>query len=747
MSENTTYPIRPYARLLTMLGEQLIKDEKIALIEIIKNAYDADANWVKITFKGFGDNYEIKESSKIIIEDSGNGMTRDIILKHWLNPATPVKIHVKEKNPITEKGRVIQGEKGIGRFALFKLGKKIQIVTKTAKENLEHVIDYDFSIYDNEFLEVNGEEKDLFLDELSVSVIDRKPEIIKEKEIILATRKINSPNHGTYIEITDLIGSWSDKKVQSVYNDVARLEPIFYDIGKEVEIAAVNEFKVWIYKDDKQKKYHEDFIEKLNYLLKYRSVLKIENGLFDSNNGKFTYKENGAKKELKLDSSEVTGLTIYKNRFKDAGDEIKNRIMDCGPFKFGFYIFDFNFDVPEKFKLDKDDKTLIKSHRIYLYRDGIRVYPYGEQDDDWLRIDQYRGTISAGMFLSNDQVVGYVNITQKENAKLKDKTNREGLIEEGHTTEDFISLIQIFLAYVRRGPYARYQKNKESKKDLNVYKLKRVQSEFEKLKNLPGIDKQTLTHILNAEKLYLAEYKYLDRRAEISEELAGVGLSVETASHDIMKMMESVFINIDGLISDLISKDEIDKRLLLNELKSIRGGISFVEAQLRDIQLLFTSSKQRRRSIRVKEIIEKVERIYKRLLEKDSIQLTINSYGSPLIAKTTDAVLLQLLLNLFDNSVYWLEQTSIKKKQILITLDGQNCEMIFSDNGPGVNPDDEPYIFEPFYSGKGEEGRGLGLYIARQLLERSGYSIELGKIKSKKILNGANFVVNFIGED
>ncbi|MFA7173597.1 MAG: ATP-binding protein [Kiritimatiellia bacterium] len=83
--------IRPYARLLTMLGEQLIKNERIALIELIKNSYDADADWVKVTFQGFGENYKIEADSKIIIEDNGHGMNREIIENHWLNPATPEK--------------------------------------------------------------------------------------------------------------------------------------------------------------------------------------------------------------------------------------------------------------------------------------------------------------------------------------------------------------------------------------------------------------------------------------------------------------------------------------------------------------------------------------------------------------------------------------------------------------------------------------------------------------------------------
>lgn len=226
-----------------------------------------------------------------------------------------------------------------------------------------------------------------------------------------------------------------------------------------------------------------------------------------------------------------------------------------------------------------------------------------------------------------------------------------------------------------------------------------------------------------------------------------MGLSVETASHDIMGIMGKVLTNLDGLISDLMSDDELDRDELLKELQSVRGGMSFIEAQLKDIQLLFRSSKQRRKSIRVKDIVDKVERIYRRLLKKESIRFTISSFGSPLVAKTTDAVLLQLLLNLFDNAVYWLQQTSKTDKKIEILLDGNKGQIIFSDNGSGIIKEDIPYIFEPFYSGKGDEGRGLGLYIARQLLERNDYSIELAELKSEQILSGANFIINLLAEE
>jgi hypothetical protein len=94
---------------------------------------------------------------------------------------------------------------------------------------------------------------------------------------------------------------------------------------------------------------------------------------------------------------------------------LEARGTKCGSFTFGFYIFDFNRDPNSKYYLDKEDREILKAHRIYLYRDNIRVYPYGDSDDDWLQIDTYRGTVSAGWFLSNDQVVGHVNITQRGN--------------------------------------------------------------------------------------------------------------------------------------------------------------------------------------------------------------------------------------------------------------------------------------------------------------------------------------------
>jgi signal transduction histidine kinase len=486
---------------------------------------------------------------------------------------------------------------------------------------------------------------------------------------------------------------------------------------------------------------------KLKFLLEERAVIKIENGYFDSENLEYHFKLNGVDKRLSIHDHTINGLKPFRDRFGNSGSVLRTRKIECGSFSFGFYIFDFSSGASGKYKLDSSDKSILKDHRIYLYRDNIRVYPYGEPEDDWLQIDIYRGTIAAGHFLSNDQVVGYVNITQEHNPKLQDKTNREGLISEGNATEDFITVLQSLLFYLRHKPYHQYLINKKKRETQDISKKQQVEDSFKKLESAIGDNSKAKKILLDTIKDYKKEKSFLTQRAETTEDLAGIGISVETASHDIMGIMSKILANLDALISDLLSTGVINEDELLKDLQSIRGGLSFIAAQLKDIQLLFRSSKQRRKLVRVRDILDKVLRIYKFIFSKESIETVVNTTGSPLTVKTTDAVLLQLFLNLFDNAVFWLLQTENNNKKIEITLNGNNGKMIFADNGPGINEEDLPYIFEPFYSGKGEEGRGLGLYIARQLLERHDFSIEVITVESEKILHGANFVINFYNEE
>lgn len=740
----TSLKIRPYARLLTMLGEQLIKDEQIALAELIKNGYDADADWVKVSFVGFklkkdSDDFKITKESKIIIEDNGSGMDRDIIENSWMNPATPNK-KLKEKTSIvTKKGRTIQGEKGIGRFAVLKLGRNVVIKTRPMGKDKEYILTYDFSKYDDDFLKENGEEKELYLDQLSIDLQEESPVHFVERMVVVNNKEFTDNAHGTRIVISDLKGTWDNGKIDKVNKESQKLESVFDKIFKRT---VRYPFNIGFNMNGTDMPYIDPKVDKLATLLKEYPVLKITKGKYNQSKLQFEYEMNGNPYNLSLQDSLLTALTPFKERFMANKDMFGNPVLrepECGSFSFNFFVFDLAADKESVYYLDKADKEIVKEHRIYLYRDKIRVSPYGDADNDWLETDKKRGTGKAGGYLSNDQVVGFVDITKKGNPMLKDKTNREGLIEEGKSTRDFIMLIHSFLLFIRQHPYEQYKQKVKLVKEQKDAELRVTESKFQRLLDIVKDNPEAKKLYGDLHSAYIKEKEIYNNRINVTEELAAVGLSVETASHDLM-MMLSQGINHLGDLSDSVKGGRLGKSELSKELSTIKDIFLFVQDEMRNIQLLFKSSKQRRRSIRVASLLEKVVHIYKNALKRANIDLKIEKKGTPLIIKCTDAVILQLLINLFDNAIYWLSSINRIDKQICIVLDGDKKELVFADNGPGVAKDDRPYIFEAFYSGK-DEGRGLGLYIARQLLDRMGYSICL--MNTYELLPGANFKVNF----
>ena len=753
-SETEKLIMRPYARLLSMLGDQLIKNEVIALTEIIKNSYDADASRVRVIFKNFDENGKNKQHSKIVIVDDGCGMTKETIEKHWLNPATPNKKLAKKKNSRSPKGRIVQGEKGIGRFAVFKLGKKVSVRSRRCDflygpqglektHDYETQISYDFSQYDDDFLDEKDEA--LFLDDLNVEMtVERPPKFFTEGATSPYAQYDCRTSHGTCIEISCLRGSWTRAKMEDVLLQVSKMRPIFEEVNRD-------NFSVQFYLNDRNQMLKNRWTtDQLLLLLDTKSVLRVRNGRFDQKQGAFYFELNGKETILSLEDASIQGLSVFKDFVESrgylSGDAKWNDIFTSGSFDFRFDIFDLSRNAPPRYTLDKAERSIVRSHRVYLYRDGIRVMPYGDPDDDWLSIDTLRGTKRASSIFSNDQVVGCIVISQKENPLLRDKTNREGLIEEGDSVRSFIVLIQTILSWLRAHPYQQYGLTIQAQKDAVFAQAKRVEGVLSELEETVGDNKRAKSLVSQLRSGYNKEVSVLKSRINRTENLAAVGLSVETASHDLMLLLGRAIDRLDGLIPDVERFGDGNLGFLSDELFSIRGQLSLVYSQMRDIQLIFPSTKTRAKLIDIETFIQKVYSIYKRTLDKHRINVQVEKQGSPLRVKTTEAVILQVIINLFDNSMYWLQYREEPRK-IVILLDGDSQCLYFSDNGPGISEDDRPFIFDAFYSGKGEEGRGLGLYIARQLLARYGYSIDLYEGRSERLLEGATFLIDFVSGD
>jgi signal transduction histidine kinase len=745
MAQTKILKPRPYARLLTMIGDQLIKNEKIALLELIKNSYDADANWVQIRFNNFTvdkddkDKLILTKDSFIEIEDDGSGMDLSIIEEAWLNPATPNKFLEKQKgkNKTKFKKRTIQGEKGIGRFAVYKLGATIEIITKSIiKDKHELKVVNDLSGFDEEIISKNKNKKPTFLDQIEFSCeIRDNIEYFKQNHIKFLGKKIKRLPHGTLIRISNLKGEWSFSKIDDINKEIYKLKTPFGDKKDPSKF----DFEITV--NNKNYSKPDDFKDLFNEIIE-KAPLKITNGKYDSKKKIFSFNQNGSKRILKLES--FSQNKEIKKRFLDSGGKVK-RFPECGNFDFTFYIFDFRHNAPNKYKLTTE-KKFVKENRIYLFRDDIRVQPYGNPDDDWLGIDVQRGTAKAGDYLSNDQTMGHISISVASNPKLKDKTNREGLIEIGNTFQDFVILIRGFLGYLHQ-ELKKYQIIQDRQKKLDIIDKNIVANQLDLFKEYleKNKDKEGIKYANELIKVYQSEKSYLIERAEITEDLAAVGITVEAASHDLMLMISRAKDKIDFLFKHGASPN-FDKIELKDSLEQLRGQITIIEDQIRGIQPIFRSSKRISKQHRIKDIIESVRKYYDSNLSKNNIEFTIKEIGPPLIAKCPEAFLLQTFINLLDNSFYWLTTVDCKPKTILAKLDGNKLVATFSDNGPGIRKDDIEYVFEPFFSTKGIDGRGLGLYIAKQLLERADFKIDYVSNPNEKLLEGANFKIDFSTE-
>ncbi|MBL7130828.1 MAG: sensor histidine kinase [Candidatus Omnitrophica bacterium] len=740
MTKQGTFKPRPHARIITMIGEQLIRNEKVALMELIKNSYDADASWVQVRFINFKDKdgeLIIQKDSVIEIEDDGIGMSFDIIQKSWVNPASPYKFLMrKEGKEETKKGRIIQGEKGIGRFAVYKLGSTVEIFTRPEKDNVDEIyLKSDLSIYDEELIgkKAQKSEEPLYLDDIEYSYEIRAPKVIEKKEIVFKNSRVERLDQGTLIRITNLKGHWTGEKIREIFNDCLKLISPFNEAEFNCDIVVNGT----TYFTEKEQEHLRDLLE--------LAPIKIE-GSIDVK-GNVNYKLSKKKEEL-MTLKELSTDSEIREKFFDKEGHLM-REPECGPFNFKFYVFDLDRKASLESPLSKEDRKIIKSHRVYLYRDGIRVYPYGDPTDDWLEIDIKRGTVRAGSYLSNDQVIGYIEITNKHSPALRDKTNREGLMDIGYSYEDFkalnLGILGLLRTEFRKYKDDQHDKRKKIEEEEGILATEQVVKEnidvlkkyFEDKKDTKG---SKLINFL-AEN-YDKEKSVLNERVEIVEDLAGVGMTVDAASHDLTIMMERAKETLN-LLFEMMQGKEVDIPKLKETTEKVRGQFAFIEDQLHGIQPLFRSSRRHSKNWRIKEIIEKVKLYYTVPIKDRKINVIVEEKGPPLVVKCTEGILLQAFINLIDNAVYWLTTADRKDKTIKIVFNGNKSEVLFADNGPGIKKDDQPYIFKPFFTTKGVKGRGLGLYITRQLLDRYDFSIELIVKEKNKILSGANFLVNF----
>jgi len=730
---------RPKARLLSLLGHQLITDEVIALIELVKNSYDADATSVTVKLT----NAMMKNRGLIEIIDDGHGMTLEIIEKAWMEPAKDNKIDEKGNRPRTTRfGRSSLGEKGVGRFSVDKLGLKLEMISRycefDSKTKEVSKISEDEVILIIEGKQFTGE---YYLDEIECKWERRKPIIFTDK------------NHGTLLRISQLRSEWTEEMIRRVHLGLARLSSPF----KEAK-----DFDIHFISND------------LSNLPE-----KIENPLLDlapwvldgeiDENGILKYSIQGPDK---IRYNKEKDLKIGEDRFQIQGGKYRKPI--CGPFKFKLYGFEKRKSELIKYGIDKDKQDLLREvSGISIYRNGFRVLPYGEKGNDWLLIDKKR--ILKPISLGNDRVIGYIEITREKNPYLIDKTNREGLIEQGQAFPDFKELsfrVYAVLDIFRQTTIDKIKKRdiwsvQEAEDDIDAGRKKILDSvektnetlntilyeidsgdqksanrNVEYAKNLVNESKKATEIIRLASNKLLEEIKISQEQIDNLISLSGIGMTAERMTHELSKAAHNAK-NILKNTEQIINAGNADIKIINKNLSLIYGQLQIIVDHIRLMEPLYYSKKEAAEELNVADIARNMGHLFSNTIKDLNIDFEVIE-ESKLIIDINKGHLMQIFNNLFDNTFYWLKyKPPNERPKIIIKVSGKEKSIIFADNGPDVDEDIRHRIFDPFISLK-KDGRGLGLYIVEDILNQYKGKIELKE--ERKILNGANFQISFGGD-
>jgi len=693
---------KPRARLLLQLGDQLIKNESVALLELLRNAYDADAKTATVTMSKI----DKPNEGSIVIEDDGIGMDLNIIENVWMEPGSNYKEELLLRKQRTERfDRLPIGEKGIGRFGAHKLGYKIELVSRK-KDKKEVFLKIDWDSFG----------KPRYLKDVPINIDERDPIVFTQEKT------------GTKIIITNLRTPWTRGMVRNVYRSMKSLCSPFE--GNE-------SFDVIFNIDEKQKEWLNGILSREE--VKERALFKVNCELEGQKIVKFQYNftpYNTMKKlsprivtESDLEMTKVTKLIKVENKKQISLDLSKYRI---GTVKLELYIFDRDAKILNFGIQDKKGFTnyLDENGGVRVYRSGVRVFDYGEEGNDWLGLDTRRVNVPTKR-LSNNLILGAVHIDRLGSEDLEEKTNREGFIEN-EAYHELVDSILWTLSQVETLRQVDKQRIRTyyvggAKAEPVVETIDNIRKTVEKKIKDTAVKKELIAELDHVE----TEYKNITNTLLRS---AGAGLNLSVVIHEIEKIVAE--------LEKVVKKEPVSNRILnltkrLSEMidgySDIIRGTGIKKENLIKIldQALFNIE------FRLESHQINVDKFY-----KNAEEYTVNC------AKN---LILGSILNIIDNSIWWLEYSEVKNKRIYINLEtGENgiC-VIIADNGPGFTlPTD--IIDKPFISGK-PDGMGLGLHIASEIMRAQGGYIlypDWGEYSiPDEYKNGAIVVLCFKRED
>lgn len=657
------------ARLLCQLGEQLIKSESIALLELVKNSYDADASVCTVEIKQ-PDN---KDSGSIVIEDNGTGMSSEIIKNSWLEVGTDNKAEKKQNGYRTPKfNRITLGEKGIGRFGVHRLGRRIELISKM-NEKKECVLRIDWD-------KVNDSK---YIEDVPIILEEREPKEFKDST-------------GTKIVITKLRNNW----VRGTLRDVARSINTLNSPFESKESFSVR------FKTDN---------DWLNGVLTYDDIK-------DKNLYKFSLKINGNKiTDFSYDFLPYRNLSKVESRhisyedFEPLSKMIRkdDSIIDISKYDIGEILMEgIVFDLDSKV-LNIGLSSGIKDLKDYLavnggikvFRDNMRIWDYGESDNDWLDLDAKR--VNRPSFkLSNRLIIASVYLNSEQSKDLIEKANREGFVDNDAYKEfrDACSYAIEKLEFYRNQDKEKIRKAYNTKITTEVPVLDSIEEvkELVKSKIEEKIEDKTVI-----DQLLIKLDRISEDYTRITDSLlksAGTGLNLIAVLHQIEKIIKNMKSSVksESIDIDIIEED-------VNQLDKLVEGYSLLARNYKpELQELNQLVDQALKNDIFRFKAHKISIINKYSEKKEK-------YNGICSAN----YLMNATMNLFDNSIWWLGYAEVNNPKIFVditdSLEGYST-IVVADNGPGFALSKDE-LGNPFVTAKPTgAGMGIGLHLTKEIM-------------------------------
>lgn len=698
-------PVSIHPRAFAAFGDELVTNDNIVLTELVKNAYDAFAFNVDITLDING------KEQYLEISDDGLGMSVETVKKVYATIATPFK----EETPVVQREiegilheRRVSGNKGVGRFSVAKLGQNISLYTKTSVMPSCILVKMDW-----DSLRYAKSMKDCSI------VLDNEPN----------ENPLENKKSGTVIRIENLRTYWTPDKFLELKDELSRLLNPF---------SKVENFSIHLILRENGKLFDEDYKIALNPFIN-NPVYSINGEV--NRKGEISWKYSNNSSEKKRTS---VGKLDWKQQSYEKILEPKEILPEytCGTFSFEIRAWDLDSDsikdVSETFKIKRSDirKTISKFKGLSVYRDNILVLPKSDATKDWLGLDAKRIS-KIGERISTSQIVGMVNISSVENPGLKDTTDRESMADTPEYQQFTLALSAVMGILQSERLKDRFDKQKAIPLNQlldNSASQKLVDDVSLAIRNNVS-SKDILAIVQNYHSENTKRIEDLSTRLTYYAQTASLGSVAIVLMHEFLTGMNSVkrflnkvktyFSSFDNRTIEYFNDAENGHKRL-TELVNSFSPLCMKELHRKNFNAdLLECTEKAVSLIKAKKISKNIDYV---IDIPDNISVAIS-----------EGELQTILINLFDNSCYWINDSKHDEKKIFISLENCNANKVYvvvSDTGAGILPENAEKIFLPGITSK-VNGLGMGLVIVTELL--SYYKCKIG-LRFPSDTAGATFV-------